>query len=828
MLKLKFPALVASAFFCIPALAAPVAAFAGSADSLPSAPESQSVSAESKDVDDAKVSTRTGEKIVGSVPFANPRIFFDASGRPDYRAFYHERSEYMAAHFFSPANDAEIKRLKDIQFGDAVTMILWLAQSGGGENYLQRGHDLFGILLGYADGNALISHDCFGYYPVLKAALMLKTAGKFDPAWEPALRRFTHDGVSLLNNRFPASDGNQDLARMYGCLLAAKLYPTLPEAVSAAAKVNAAFTGFIRNGDLYTDSRNYYEVSLTFFILIAKELGREGEIAQSPTFKRMFTNFRDAISPNGFLPEFGSGYFSPNRYASTPVFLEYAGALYHDPAFATAARRYFGMLVQAGPVRDTSLSGAIHNCVHAMPQILDSFQLVSEAAAPADSLSGVTRRLARIGGDVPGFLILRPSVTPGAPMILMDLLSQGDHCQAEFSAAIAYYESAHVPLFYQYGRYLDGASRGNQVVFGQPGATEPDPEWRRDTWRTIAIPANRLTDPDGTARIDAVSLRTAGRSKTTDCGFVLDNLRLSGPAGTRQVCNLAQGAWNGNHHAVTEGREPGSRAIRILDDGNGCGMKTFQPLTFDPKKYVELLCDVKWFGKAKPIQAQLRPTLDYRSWMNIEGASLLTLLKDARTERHAEDSWARLEYSCYGTFDSRLVRQIVLTREGVLAIRDDILPGPSAEGCPAFTLWQMYSIDGEGPGRFSSRGECAYPSCVLGETNQYRRGMSVYFSGSAGTQTGKQVVPAARLRMYQEIQRDRDLRTTYARLPMKAGVPAYLNLLVVPHPPNQDFAKLDAETQSIHDSDHSKFQTSCDGNPVTIEMSRAGEWAVRR
>ncbi len=769
------------------------------------------------------------ERIVGEVPFPNPALFFAADGTPDYPVFYRERYEYMAAHFFAPANDAEIRQLQDIQFGDAVTAMLWISRFEVAQKYPDRAHDLFGMLIGYADGNTAMSHDCFGFYPVLKSALLLKAAGRFDPAWEPALERFTREGVRNLDRRSQFTDNNQDLARMYACLLARKLYPKMPEAALAAANAQDSFNRILKQGDLYNDSLNYFEVSLTFFIQIAHELGKEQEIARSPTFKRMFANYRDAISPNGFMPEFGHGYFSPNHYCCIPIFLEYAAALYHDPSFATAARRYFDMLVQSGPARDSNVEDAIHSCVHVMPQLLDLFTPVRGPLPEPDFISGVTRRIAQYGGEQPAFLILRPSLTPGAPMILMDLLGQGDHAQEEFRASVAYYESDHVPLFYQYGRYISGASRGNQVILGQPGDTEPDPAWAPDTWRTLSIPAARFTGTDGVAKIDMVTVRTDDRKKSAEHGFVLDNLRLAGPGGTKLVCDLPRATWMGDTHSVTGGMQPGSQAIRIASDGDGCAVKGFQPLTFDPEKYVELLCDVKWFGKTRP-SAQLRLTGngDVRSWTALEASTLLAVLKDARSERHGDDCWARLEYSSYGTFDSSLVRQIVLTREGVLAIRDDIQPGASADGRPAFSLWQMYSIDSKGPGRFSSRGECAYPTCVIGDTNRYRRGMSVYFSGPPGTAIGEQVIPGARLGNYSEIQRDRDLRTAYARLTIHAGRAAYLNLLVAPHAPDTDLSKLDAISVTTHDADHSIFSTECDGTPVTVEIGRNNTWKVTR
>jgi hypothetical protein len=366
------------------------------------------------------------------------------------------------------------------------------------------------------------------------------------------------------------------------------------------------------------------------------------------------------------------------------------------------------------------------------------------------------------------------------------------------------------------------------VIFGAAGTTEPNPPWKQDNWRTFYIPSDRLTRPDGKGVIEKISLRTADSGKRGDAGVVLENLRLRGPAGTKKVADLSAGTWKGNTLFVVEGREPGSKAVRIAMNGAGATMSSFSPLEFDPAEYVELLGDVKWFGKAAPTLTQFRPRDDDRSWMAIQDQSLLAKLKDVRTEQRDGDCWARLEFSPYGTFDSSLVRQIVLSKEGVLAVRDDILPGSSADGLPAFTLWQMYSIDAEGKNRFTSFGECAYPSCDLADTKRYRRGMSVFFSAPNGTETGKQVIPNFRLGNYQAIQRDRNLRTTFARLTLQSGKPANLNFLVVPHAPDADLSKLDSATSLVNGAEHTEFKTVCEGVPVAIRMDQTGKWQIER
>jgi hypothetical protein len=769
----------------------------------------------------------TGERIVGAQPFAHPQQFYTANGAPDYREFYRERYRYIADAFLTPAHDADIEKGGPQQIADAVSALVWLAQGKAGAADLERAHDLFALAVKHADGDKGTYGDCFGFYAVLDAALRLKAAGRWDAAWDDVLGRFAHDGVAYLQPRLPLGDGNQDLGRMCACLLAKRLFPDLPEMVAAEAKVSAAFTAIIGQGDLYSDSRNYFEVSFHYLIRMAQELGREQEIAQSPGFRRLFASIRDAVSPNGFLPEFGAGYFSPNHYFMTPVYLEYAAALYRDPSFSAAARRYFGQLIQSGPFRETSARMAMMDCMRG-PQLLDTFRASDQAVPAPEMVSGVTYRSARIGGERPGFLILRPSLTAGAPMLLMDLLGQGDHAQPEFTASIAYYEADHVPLFYQYGRYISGASRGNQVLFGAVGAAEPDPEWRAETWRTVVIPADRLVGADGRAHIDQVSIRTDDRGKDPACGLVLQDLRLSGPAGTTPICDVARSHWVGNATAVVAGRHEGERAISIQDIGNGSSIRDFARMTFDAARYTEVLCEVKWFGPRRTSASFRLSASDYRAWTEVEKTAQVMTLKKAECQRHGEDTSARLEYERYGTGDSTLVRQLVLSREGVLAVRDDILPGQAAAGRTAFTLWQMYSIDGEGPARFTSFGEAAYPSCEVGDTARYRRGMSAYFSGPAGTGVGKQVIPGLRLRNYQDIQRDRDLRTAYARTTMQAGQPTYLNLLVVPHAPDADLGGLDGATSTTHDGERSRFQTACAGVAITITISRNGSWDVRR
>ena len=116
----------------------------------------------------------------------------------------------------------------------------------------------------------------------------------------------------------------------------------------------------------------------------------------------------------------------------------------------------------------------------------------------------------------------------------------------------------------------------------------------------------------------------------------------------------------------------------------------------------------------------------------------------------------------------------------------------------------------------------------MSDMNQYKRGMSVYFSGSAGITFGQQIIPNGKLGNYAEIQRDKDLRTVFSRLIMKKGTELYMNQLVIPHSPNENLTTLDKSTTTKHSSSISIYSTNCDGNYVKINISKNGNWLVQR
>jgi hypothetical protein len=146
---------------------------------------------------------------------------------------------------------------------------------------------------------------------------------------------------------------------------------------------------------------------------------------------------------------------------------------------------------------------------------------------------------------------------------------------------------------------------------------------------------------------------------------------------------------------------------------------------------------------------------------------------------------ARIEFSPYGTYDSRLIRRIILTEEGVLFVHDELTVGPSAKPAVAGLLWQMYSMDRRGENWFSTEGERGYRSAHLNDNQDYRAGFLAWFPKRPGVDIDLIEVAGAKGDgpTYEKLQRDRTWRAAYTRQAVQTGKPIVFDLVVVPHAP---------------------------------------------
>jgi hypothetical protein len=758
--------------------------------------------------------------------------YVTADGAPRYdrwvRDYFDER--------FRRNDAAAFKQARHKFSGMVVTSQLRMWQVTGEEGYLKNGREEFAAMMEFAPGNAEILHDCFGFYPVLLAGKLLKSTGQFDPAWEEKFHSCARFGMENFHTRFPPSDGNQDLARLCAIACALRLYPE--EFADFRPPLDASWMKMMRTGDLWLDSKTYTPVSVQYLAALADELGRVDDLRRSEGFRRMFGNFRDVLSPNGFMPEFGHAYFKTPGNADWLYVFEWATALYDDPSFHYAAQKFFHGIARQGKPTPPNANEARMSCHYCLIGLMpgDRTELITARLGKCKSppvqpalVSGITRRTVEGQGDRDAFLILRSSLEPGAPMLMMDLLSFGDHALFEQRPSIGYYESGHVPHFYQYGRYFQAASRVNVVLLNEPKAGFPDAGWPENTWHTLSIPLERFDGAGFTRSVDMISIRTFGDiGIKNEQSLVIDNVRLSGPRGEKKLFDFENGLdWNGKALSIIEDATSGSHALNVPIVNNGVSAKPLG-LTVSLNDYQTFSMDVKWRGKTRP-KAQVRPSVSNSGWAQLDGMTLAAHVKNAATEMRGHDAYARVEFDPYATFDSSLVRQFILTAEGIILVRDDLTPGKTVDGFNAGSLWQMYSVDARGPQWFSTRGERAFSSADLADPKEYRAGMLAWFSGPPRQIVGLQEIPDARgSGQYKELQRDTTWRVAYSRQTIKAGVPTWFSLVVLPHAADANANEL-ARGITVTESDaKTVYRVKTTTGYLQATLGKQGQWQMER
>ncbi|MEA3210367.1 MAG: hypothetical protein QOE70_3424 [Chthoniobacter sp.] len=764
----------------------------------------------------------------------DPHRYVAAGGVPRYDRWVRE---YFGGRFHFFEDDALFRKTKHKYSGMAVVAELRMGQVTGEAAYAQRGRALFGMLLEFAPGNPEVLDDCFGFYPLLLAGKLLQRAGEFDPAWEKRFHACVVGGMEKLRQHPPMGDGNQDLARDCAIACALQLYPE--EFANFRAPLEAFWQRVIRNGDLWLDSKTYTPVSVEYLLALADELGRVDEIRHSEGLHRMFGNFRDVMSPNGFMPEFGHAYFEPPGQPDWLYVFEWAAALYDDPTFLYAARKFFAGLARYGEPKPASANQAFLDCNYCLAGLLPSDRTelltvrlpkcTAPPVAPA-LVSGITRRMVEGQGERDGFLILRSGLEPGAPMLLMDLLSFGDHALFEQRPSLGYYETGHVPQFYQYGRYAQAASRGN-VVLLKPAAEEfPENVWKENTWRTVSVPLERFDGVGRLRTIDKISLRTFGDAgKKYGQTLYLDNVRLLGPAGEKKLFDFEDGLdWTGQDLSLVDDATSGRHGLKIPIVKNGVSGKPLG-LSVRLDDYTTMAFDAKWTGQAMPL-VQVRPGENNACWAQLQDMTLLSHVRRAETAMRGRDAFARIEFDAYATYDTTLVRQVILTEEGAVFVRDDLVPGRTADGLTAGSLWQMYSVDAHGPQWFSTRGEGAFHSADLSDAKEYTGGMLAWFDARPGQTVGLQEIPNGKGNgpTYRALQRDTTWRIAYARETLKAGVATWFDLVVLPHASDLPPEVLAAGISVLGSAERTVFQAKAYAELLQATIEQNGAWKVER
>lgn len=764
------------------------------------------------------------------------RLCAESYPAPDYRSFlekYHTLYTQTSpdAWLANPKSEAATSP-------DAAYFALSLWRATANEAYLIRGEKIFaGIVL------ANKAPDMFGGAPIVKSAMILQTAGKLTPN-QLAWLRARH--LQLQEKGYWFRFGNRELGWLYGAATASfglfkddpAFEPTRTQFMEWWKKARAV-------GDLDENAGNYSSVGLTELIGIVRAMGREDDLKTSPRWRNTFSRFRDMVTPSGHMPEWGDDYFHEGGWPAYVYIFAYASQLYQDPTFETAARK---ILARQSKALATMVHGSEHTDVHNLGAIAEALSLLDLKplimTSPLPMLSGTTKRYDETGAEVEDKLMLRPSQTPGAPAIMMDLYAFGDHSHSDKKGSIGYYEVDNVPIFPGgYGRHVgrQTGEGGNSFYLQKDGESFPIDTWKQDEWKTVYLPAWQIPVPGNPAELnrrvltqmqyvggvgDAMQMEEDNAAKAVKepgGSILIDNLRLVGPGGTQIIDDFEDAKTatpRGTRYSTNASH--GHQSLEIAAPESRVMLRPYN-FAFDASAYKVVCYDIKRTGNAPVFHFRMTPAANgihmYGGWHAVTPGPFYATIPEAKTQNVGEDCYAQVIFNGYGTWDSKLTRQIVLTREGVLVIRDSFVPGPSAAGWTGGSVWQLPSFIERGENWFAG-GMREDFSCDPADPRTYARGMLVKFTGDAATNFGMQTGVFGK--------NNKEKRyIAYSKVKLTPGTPMAMTSVVVPLATPSEATLLAAGIQVTQSAAETNADIALAGRRIKVKVT-ATDWRVER
>jgi hypothetical protein len=594
-------------------------------------------------------------------------------------------------------------------------------------------------------------------------------------------------------------------------------------------RLDVFWSGLCKLGNTDEDAENYDSLGMAFAIDLARLLGREADL-NSAGFHRYFDNFRDIVSPSGLVPEYGDSYFSFDAVPMDRIYLlEYAARLYNDGTFLGPLRKMLHRPQQALPDEDEWIRSLA----------LIDMGMSSKAAQPIPGPPSqiLYRNAPQSAQPVPDKLILRTGRQPGSSMIMMDLYAAGSHAVQDKRSSIAYYESAQVPLFHNMGRRgTRSAIDGNVVWAMPPGKLFPGLWNQEGKWFTMTMPVDVLKqNRDGKYVLSTMVLRNFpgnenDRGTTSLC---FDNLRLVGPGGSLLVDSFdTSDGWDRQllrntppvtSQDMTQGiASPCVAWNKVKAEVITRTLPRPWPAPFTKQQFSALKLDVMYRGT--------RPYVLVRGFGDeIElGAQVLrpTLTSAAATQR-GQDAMGQVSYANYIQNDTRLTRQIVLTAEGYLVVRDTLIPGLSMSGWTAGQLWQLYTLANHGDDWFSSEDDGAYPNVSANPGATTTRSMLVRYATPEGASALDDEARQDYTYPNPKGRPGRVFFTTYSRRTIQAGRPEIFGMVVIPYDPDiaRDVARRVAITLSADGAAAARINMGSEA--ITVRIGDTG-WSVER
>lgn len=599
-------------------------------------------------------------------------------------------------------------KLKDNDLISGAYMALKLYQKFGDKTYLNYGERAFDLYLN-RQNNPKFNWDMFSAYPLFNSAILLKQNGKFSKQREQSIIQIINKNLKFDKSclRF----GNRDLGFQLGNVIVAwQLYPEKNECIAFRKIWQQWWSDFKIIGSLDENSGNYSSIGLVELIDILKITGNIDDL-KTDSWKELFTSYARLVTPSGNMPEFGDDYFEHGGKIAWIQLFEFASKFYDNPEFGVVAHKlFFRKQLYVNNHRLTPMFLTDLDLIDIKP---DFRQNESNAKAC------ITYRNNSLGERTIYNMILRPDSKPGSPYLMLDLYGLGDHSHMEKRGSILNYEAGNVMLLHGFYRHegrqtYDG---GNGISVLQYGDNYPFWSWPEGKSLTISLGSERLGISSKNSGLNTLKAFSPVNSERNGSFVKLYNLRLSGNSGEKIIDE------QGKVFLPTD--------KFMIKDYN---------IEFKPDEYSAFKYDLIYNGGKEPV-LDLRYNDDSRNMYNAwhgTGAYRMPMqvkLKDAKVDSKNGDSFGWINFSEFYSTDSKYKRSIILTKEGIIVMREDYLPGVSIDGWTGGLTWQFYSMEKAGKNYFASKVDEAY-SCSPTDKEQYYRGTLAVFDISKNDTVG--------------------------------------------------------------------------------------------
>jgi hypothetical protein len=649
--------------------------------------------------------------------------------KPDYQAFlidrYADLTRSMNDAVFTQRAQSDPRRV--INFAEYA---LSLHDATGEQRYVTDAKRAWDALLGkwrmnLAGGESINRpNDFFINAGLLHVYEELHELGLVDADDVPILRQ-----VMRANNYYQKGDNNQAIYRAIGLVQSVRLFPDEPNAQLWRQYADEVWNYWYAQRDITENASHYSSISLNAAIKLTRLSGRE-ELMAAPEIRKVFERYRDQVSPTGAMPEYGDDYFG-EALEWIEVF-EYAARTYNDPTYLDAAWKVYWFLYHHYKLEAT---GNFDTDLWSMVQYASLTGLLElQPTALQPSANPVRSRV--LTRNEPGKtdsidkLVLATSRTPGSPFLMSELFGRGFHSHLNRVGAIQYIETDGKPHYHGMARHNKGATHSNVVAVMSGDAAQNYPfgnkTFEPDKWYHETVPASMLITSDtedNTVRFGPLNLRLQA---STEVDFIIDNLRIEGPAGTRMIDtfeDLAKWTRRDNPYSPSTDSTEGSQALRVrIKPGASAHYTAFgweyesDPEALKPGYDVDFSLDeynvIKYDWKYKAPNAVdfsiiFRMIVDTNTGIDTVPGDVnnVPVVSQARTEDSPQDAYGEYTLSQYVTHDTILVRKMVLTQEGFLVVQDRLEPGASADGYVAGPVWQTYAPGDRGKNWFDTPSE---------------------------------------------------------------------------------------------------------------------------